>query len=310
MRSGSRHAALRRRRRRPSIGLGVGRRRPPAARPVSTCSPRPRAPRSPCRRRWRAPRAPSSWPRAPPGAGRPATASPGRHRHPHHRRRAAGPGPTGGQLVGRPAGTGPSSTRAEGRRARRRRPSARPARPGSAGSPRPTVRTTASGAGRQADSTVDRARRRRSTLGHGPVRGRTGSRPRSTLVAAVEGAPPGAADGVVAPPRRHGGRAPPAPAPSSRPGRPGRRPRRGGAPPPASASGAASTVEVVAVEEAGVGVAGQERGVAQDAHQQVAVGGDPVDLGPGQRAGQGARPPRCGWGRGRSPWPAWGRSGG
>ncbi len=44
--------------------------------------------------------------------------------------------------------------------------------------------------------------------------------------------------------------------------------------------------EAVAVEERRVGVAGEERRMAQDAHEQVAVGDDAVDAGPLQRAGE------------------------
>src|SRR6202034_1353868 len=43
----------------------------------------------------------------------------------------------------------------------------------------------------------------------------------------------------------------------------------------------------VALQEAGVGVPGQELGMAEGVDQQVAVGGDPVDPGPGQGVGQG-----------------------
>ena len=48
-------------------------------------------------------------------------------------------------------------------------------------------------------------------------------------------------------------------------------------------------VEPVAVDEAGVGGAGGERLVAEDADQQVPVGGDPVDPGSGQGRRQGER---------------------
>ncbi len=54
------------------------------------------------------------------------------------------------------------------------------------------------------------------------------------------------------------------------------------------------TGEPVAVEEPGVGVAGQEGRVVEDADEQVAVGGHPVDPGAGQGPGQGG----CGLGPG------------
>ena len=44
--------------------------------------------------------------------------------------------------------------------------------------------------------------------------------------------------------------------------------------------------QAVAVEERRVGVAGEERRMAQDAHEQVAVGDDAVDAGPLQRTGE------------------------
>ena len=61
------------------------------------------------------------------------------------------------------------------------------------------------------------------------------------------------------------------------------------------ASGAASVVEAVPVEERRVGVAGEERRVAQHPDQQVAVRGDAVHLRAGERGGQRAGGRRPGW---------------
>ena len=76
-----------------------------------------------------------------------------------------------------------------------------------------------------------------------------------------------------------------------------------------SASGAASSVQAVGVEERGVGVAGQERRVAQHVDQQVAVGAArrAAGCGPVRRRAPARR--GSGSGRRRSPWPASGRSG-
>ena len=48
-------------------------------------------------------------------------------------------------------------------------------------------------------------------------------------------------------------------------------------------------VDPVAFEERRVGVAGEERRMAQHAHEEVAVGDDAVDARPGERAGQRPR---------------------
>ncbi len=91
--------------------------------------------------------------------------------------------------------------------------------------------------------------------------------------------------GVVAEPRRDGGlHAGLGPSPGlpgqggdqSMPAHPLRRGQGGG-----------QDLEAVAVEEPGVGLAGQEGGVTERAGEEVPVGGDPVDAGPGQRGGQG-----------------------
>ena len=112
-------------------------------RPVSTWSPSRHVDLGHGARRWRrARRAPSSWPRAPPGAARPR---PCRRRPPPPgpRRRASGPAPSPRRPGSPGTGKRSCSTRAEravgpvdegGR--------ARPGRPGSGGSRRPTVRTT------------------------------------------------------------------------------------------------------------------------------------------------------------------------
>ncbi len=96
-----------------------------------------------------------------------------------------------------------------------------------------------------------------------------------------------AVDGVVAPAGRQGGERP-GPGPST-----GLADQRGGHRVAPSGRGvgqrSGQDVEPVAVEEAGVGGAGDEGRVAQRPHQQVAVGGDPVDAGIGQDGGQRGR---------------------
>ena len=49
---------------------------------------------------------------------------------------------------------------------------------------------------------------------------------------------------------------------------------------------------IVPLEEAGVGGAGQELSVAEDADEQVPVGGHAVDASAGQGGGEAGRPPR------------------
>ena len=89
--------------------------------------------------------------------------------------------------------------------------------------------------------------------------------------------------------------------------REGRQPRRVVADQRRGETGAVGSGQAVLVEEAGVGLAGQERRVPQHAHQQVAVGRQAVDPGPGQRRRQGrGRLLAVGCPR-RSPWPASGR---
>ena len=58
-------------------------------------------------------------------------------------------------------------------------------------------------------------------------------------------------------------------------------------------------LDAVPLEEAGIGLAGQERGVTEGADQEVAVGGDAVDAGSGQASPRGRRRPPSGWARGR-----------
>ena len=108
-------------------------------------------------------------------------------------------------------------------------------------------------------------------------------------------------------------------APARRASRPTARAARRAAAPASAAARQASRLLVagqqrredlrVPVEEAGVGAAGEELGLAQHPDQQVPVGDHAVQLGPGQGAGQ--RPGRLAPGSAprRSPWPASGRSG-
>ena len=62
-----------------------------------------------------------------------------------------------------------------------------------------------------------------------------------------------------------------------------------------SASGSTETGRGMAVQEACVGAAGQEILMPEHAHQQLPIGAQPVDLGPGQCCSQAASCLRPAW---------------
>ena len=72
----------------------------------------------------------------------------------------------------------------------------------------------------------------------------------------------------------------------ARPARPAPRRRRAIARPASSASGAASAAGSWRIEKMRVGLAGEKLGMPQDAHQQLAIGAQAVDLRPRQRMAQ------------------------